>query len=347
MKFTEPTPKQTKNSLWRWVPGIVISLIAIFALFRFVKIGDTFSILVKIPFIYILFTVLFTLLFLVVRAAGWKALLGKKASYRESFLKINEGYFVNNVFPLRLGEISRALFMGASMNVHPGQVLSAIVIERVFDLMILAVALLIMVPHALGMAWAKNLGWIVLIAMMAGFFFLFLIIKNQVVVRNFLLKLAQKTPFLKSFVLPLIFSLLDGFQVINSFKQLFLGFLGVLGSWLVSLFQYSVLLLFFVSTANWWWGAFANTVMAMGIALPSAPAGLGIFETSIVAALKLFNINEEISLAYAILLHVTQFIVTAVIGLFALYRDGYSIKGLFSKLSDQKRLGINQETIGS
>ncbi len=97
---------------------------------------------------------------------------------------------------------------------------------------------------------------------------------------------------------------------------------------------------------KFWWGAFANTIMAMGIALPSAPAGLGIFETSIVAALNLFGINEALALAYAIILHVTQFVITAFIGLYALLRDGHSIRGLFSNLLKQQIIGSKENFSG-
>jgi uncharacterized protein (TIRG00374 family) len=333
-----------KNSLnvLRWLPGLVISAIAIFALIRFIRIGDSISILVNTNPWLLLLMALFTILFLIVRAFGWKSLLGEKATYSETFLKLGEGYFINNIFPLRLGEISRALFMGASMKVNPGQVLSTIVIERVFDLLILAVSLLIMLPYALGMGWVKTIAWGILSAMLVGLLVLYFISRNQQRVNLFLIKVGNRFSFFKKNIMPFVTSVIVGFQALKRPSQLFFGLLGILGSWFVSFIQYSLILFLMAGPIKLWWGAFANTIMAMGIALPSAPAGLGIFETSIVAALNLFGINEALALAYAIFLHATQFVITALIGLYALFKDGRSVKGLFSNLLTQQNIGTEE-----
>jgi uncharacterized protein (TIRG00374 family) len=293
-------------------------------------------IILSIPIVYLAITALFTILFLIVRSFGWKALLGDRATFKESFLKVNEGYFINNIFPFRLGEISRALFMGNTLKVHPAKILSTIVVERAFDLIILAILLLNMIPYALGLEINKIYIWVLLISMLLGLLFLFLVVRYQKFVIKKLSLLGKKLPFLEKMVLPLIYSFLEGFNILTKPSQFFLGFLGVAGSWFVSLFQYSLFLRLMVPNAAWWWGAFCNVAMAFGIALPSAPGGVGIFEGTIIAVLKLFEINETTALAYALVLHVVHFLITAVIGLFALYRDGISLKGLYSRLMNQQ-----------
>ena len=155
--------------------------------------------------------------------------------------------------------------------------------------------------------------------------------------------MGDRFAFFKKNIIPFITSLIIGFQALKRPSQLIFGFLGILGSWLVSFIQYSLFLFLMAGTIKFWWGAFANTIMAMGIALPSAPAGLGIFETSIVAALNLFGINQALALAYAIILHVTQFFITAFIGLYALLKDGHSIRGLFSNLLKQQKIGSEEK----
>lgn len=293
-------------------------------------------IITSTPLSHIAIVAFFTLSFLTVRSLGWKALLGKNATFIETFLKVNEGYFVNNIFPFRLGEISRALFMGNTVKENPAKILSTIVVERVFDLIILAILLLNMLPYAFGLDLNPRFLWIILISMVAGLVVLFVIVRNQSFVREKLAWLGKKIPVFEKLGLPLAYSFLGGFQILTSPRQFVMGFLGVAGSWLVSLCQYSVFLLLMVPNAEWWWGAFSNVAMALGIALPSAPGGVGIFEGTIIAALNLFSIPEATALAYALLLHVVHYIITALIGLYALYRDGVSVKGLFSNLRNQK-----------
>jgi len=330
--------------LLRWIPGLLISGIAIFALTRFVNVENSIQILRKTNILYFFLMLIFTSGFLFVRAIGWKALLGKKATFWQTFLKLNEGYFINSIFPFKLGEISRAVFMGATMKENPGKILSTIVIERVFDLFILAIFLLILLPYAIGMEWIKQLAWIILVAVIIGLGGLFFVTRNINQVSSLLGKI--RFPIYKKYFFPFLNSLLDGFRTLQSPSQLIIGFLGIIGSWLVSFFQYSILLYLLVPEPKIWWGAFTNTILALGVALPSAPAGLGIFESSIVAALNIFKINQDIALAYALLMHIAQFTVTAGIGFFALMNDGYSLRGLFSNLLNQKQAQFDKDLSG-
>ena len=314
------------------MPGFLLSFIAIFALFKLVPIDKAVDVLRNTPITYYLFSAFFTFLFLLVRTIGWRALLGFRSTYKETFLKLSLGYFINNIFPFRLGEISRAIFMGAYLKVNPGQILSSIFIERVFDLIILAFFLLIMLPFVVGMTWIKTTAWLILGIMIIGLIVMFFIIRNSSKVESILNRIGKKSNFLNRLIIPFFISLLEGLNSLKSPKQFIIGFLGVLGSWLVSFVQFSIFLSLFISNSEWWWGAFANTILALGVALPSAPAGLGIYESSVVAGLKLFNINESIALAFALIMHISQFILIAALGLYALMRDGYSLRTLFSQL---------------
>ena len=106
MKSDHVSTQTNSKNLLRWLPGLLISGIAIFALTRFVNIGNSFQILRKTNILYFLLMLIFTSGFLFVRAIGWKALLGKKATYWQTFLKLNEGYFINSIFPLNWGKLA-------------------------------------------------------------------------------------------------------------------------------------------------------------------------------------------------------------------------------------------------
>ena len=344
MSQKEETRKKNRLSILRWVPGFLISLIAVIALLKFVPIDKAIEVLKTVPVTYYLLAALFTFIFLLVRAIGWQDLLGFKANYKETFFKLSLGYFINNIFPFRLGELSRAVFMGAHLKVNPGKILSSIFLERVFDLIILAFFLLIMLPLVVGMAWVKTTAWMILGGMVIGLAILFFILQNSSRVEKVFEILEKKNNILVRMIIPFIRSLIDGLEILKNPKHLFIGFGGVLGSWLVSFVQFSVFLKLFVNDTEWWWGVFANSVLALGIALPSAPAGLGLYESSIVAGLKLFNIDESIALAFGLIMHISQFILIALLGLFALYRDGYSIKNMFTQLMHFKEQ-INKEKL--
>lgn len=331
-----------KSIIWKWLPGFLLSLIAVIALLKLVPVDQAIEVLGSVPVTYYLLSALFTLIFLLVRTIGWRALLGFRPSYKETFYKLSLGYFINNIFPFRLGEIGRAIFMGTSMKVNPGQILSSIFLERVFDLIILAFFLLLMLPYVVGMAWVRTTAWIILGVMIVGLIVLFFVLQNSQRLVSVMDKFESNKNILVKFLSKFVKSLLVGFESLKNPRQFLIGFGGVLGSWLVSFIQFSFFLKLFVNESQWWWGIFANSALALGIALPSAPAGLGLYESSIVAGLKLFNVQEPVALAFALVMHISQFVLIAVLGLVALSKDGTSLTNLFSKLINYKDQ-INKE----
>lgn len=322
--------------IWQLLPGFLISFIAIYALIKLVPVDQAIEVLSITPIYYFGLAAFFTLLFLLVRTLGWRALLGFQPTYKETFMKLSIGYFINNIFPFRLGEISRAFFMGSSLKVNPGKVLSSIFLERVFDLIILAFFLLLMLPYVIGMAWVKTTAWLILGGMVIGLVFLWFVILNSDRFEKFANRVSGKSRIFKQLIAPFLLSILDGFKSIKRPKQIILGFLGIIASWLISFVQYSFFLFMMTGTSKWWWGAFANTSLALGIALPSAPAGLGLYESALVAGLKLFNIDESVALAFALIMHISQFVLVAILGIYALYKDGHSFKNLYSQLINLK-----------
>ena len=231
--------KRNKNrfSILRWVPGFLLSLIAVVALFKFVPVDKAIAVLKTVPVTYYLLAAFFTFIFLLVRSIGWQALLGFRANYKETFLKLSLGYFINNIFPFRLGELSRAVFMGASLKVNPGSILSSIFLERVFDLIILAFFLLITLPLVVGMAWVKTTAWMIMVGMILGLVVLFFILQNSAKVEIVLEKLEKKNNIFIRVIIAFIRSLMDGLATLMNPKQLLIGFGGVLGSWIVSFVQ--------------------------------------------------------------------------------------------------------------
>ncbi|MFZ3070462.1 MAG: lysylphosphatidylglycerol synthase domain-containing protein, partial [Anaerolineaceae bacterium] len=76
-------------------------------------------------------------------------------------------------------------------------------------------------------------------------------------------------------------------------------------------------------------GAFAS-------ALPSAPAGLGVFEAATVSAYTLLGTDQSTALVIALILHAIQFVAQCLLGMIGLYLLGENLGNLFRKASLQK-----------
>lgn len=320
----------------KWLPGVIISLIALFALTRIVNWQDMVRALKTANFKFVVVVSLFCLSSLIVRGKAWQVILGKPVTWVQSFFGICEGYFINNILPFRAGEIGRSIFVGKSSGLGPVHVLSSIVIERAFDMAMAAVMVIATLPFVIGMAWVKPVAITALCVVIGMLGIMFFTARNQTKVMDWLVRTFGTHKFIKEKILPQVEKLVEGFGMLTRPSQFFWSFLWIAATWVVWVGEYYYVVLQLLPAAHLWAGAFMAAILALGVAIPSAPAALGVFEASIVAALTLLGIDSSAALAYAIILHVIQFVFTAFFGVWGLVRDGQSISSIFSNLNLRK-----------
>jgi uncharacterized protein (TIRG00374 family) len=294
--------------------------------------------------------VLLTILSLVIRALLWRTLLEEHATLTQSFFIINIGYLLNNFFPLRAGEIGRAVFMGSSAKLNPFHVLSTIVIERAFDLVMAAVLVLGTLPLALGLdPSVRFFATIILVVVASMLGVLFLMARYRAQVNQIAVRLGGRWPLFQRLVIPQVDALLEGLQALVSFRR-FLAVLGlVLVGWLTWIVIYYIGILAIAPNAPFWWAMFADSLLALGVAIPSAPAALGVYEGTMVIALTTLGVVTEKALAYALLMHSIQFALTAVFGFWGLAREGKSLGNLWAEtrrgLAKTSNAGANSGSV--
>lgn len=324
------------RGLLRWLPGVIISILAFVVLFRLARFEDLSSTLRLIKWPYVALAIVLTVVSLGTRAQAWRTLIGEhRLTFWRSFFGISEGYLLNNILPLRAGEIGRAVFIGRATGLGPFFILSTIVIERAFDIAMAAVLLLLTLPLALSFEWAKPIAIIALVAVAAGLFGVFLAARNRVVVNNWLHKRFGRFAFFNHTLSRWIDSVLQGFASLTSFRQFAMSLFWIAVSWVIWVVMYWEMLRMIIPTAPLWWAAFADAVLAMGIAVPSAPGSLGVFEASMVGALSILGVETATALAYALLMHLIQYVATGVLGLIGLIREGQSLSSIFSTVTHQ------------
>lgn len=316
------------RNLRRWLPGMLVSIIALVVLFRLANFKELSVALTSTNLLALAMAVVLTVISLGTRAQAWRVLLDWKTTFRKSFFIINEGYLLNNLFPLRAGEVARALFMGQASGLGTLHVLSTIVLERAFDLAMAAGLILATLPMALGVDWAKPVAAITLVLVIIGLSILYLIARyNQWVIHQ-VSHFGERWPIVNRLVIPWLNSLLNGLGVLTRPSQFFLSLFWILVSWAIWVSTHFIMLRSIASQAPFWWAAFVDGLLALGVAIPSAPAALGLFEGALVGALSILGISNSTALAYAIVLHFVQFFTTAIFGLIGLSREGQSIESL-------------------
>ena len=328
------------KSLLRWLPGVLISAIALYALIRLVHIQDFITAFKTASWQFILVVIFIQCTSTFVRGKAWQTILGNNVSWKQAFFGVCEGYLLNNIFPLRAGEIGRSIFVGRSSGLGTFHVLSTIVIERAFDIAMAAILLLITLPLVIGLAWVKTVAVTALFLVVIGLFGLFLIARYKKNVSSWIEKISHRWGFVEKYIFPQMNKLLDGLSTLTQPVQFLLSLFWIALSWAMWVVMYDMLVWQMIPGAPIWKGAFVGSLLSLGVAIPSAPAALGVYEASMVAALVLVGGTESIALAYAILIHVLQFIVSGIFGVWGLIRDGQS----FASLKLNLHLGQNEET---
>jgi uncharacterized protein (TIRG00374 family) len=320
----------------RWLPGVIISLIAIYAIFKFVQFDDLKSAFGKVSWLFILVIFILDVISMMVRGIAWRAILNNKITWTQSFFGVSEGYFLNNIFPLRAGEIGRSLFVGQSSGLGTFHVLSTIVIERAFDIFFAAILLLATLPLVVGLSWVKTVALAALAVVVAAFVCLFFIARNRQKVTQWIHKIGDRRAFVSKHISPQITKLLDGLRALTDPRQFLVSFFWIGMTWLMWVGIYGIMARQVIPDAPLWSGAFIGSLLALGVAIPSAPAAIGVYEATMVAAVVILGGDESLALAVALIMHALQFASSAIFGLWGLVREGQSFKTLFSRLQDQQ-----------
>ncbi|HCS40592.1 MAG TPA: hypothetical protein DIW44_13535 [Anaerolineaceae bacterium] len=336
-----PGKKSTWKQILRWLPGVLISAIAFYAVLKFINIDDLKNAFhtVKLGFILIVFGI--SVLGLVIRAKVWQVILGKDVTFKQSFFGVSEGYFLNNVLPFRAGELARSFFVGRSSGKGTFYVLSTIIIERAFDLAFAAAFVVMTLPYLLGMDWIKPIAMIVLILVFAALFILFLVARNKEKVLGWMNKITKPNKIVQ-FILPRIESIIEGFSLLAKPSQFLLCLFLVGVNWVVWTSIHCLAIEAIIPGAPIWWGAFVSGVMALGVAIPSAPSALGVYEASYVAAIAILGGQTGMALAYAIVLHLINFALAAIFGIWGLIREGLGFSKILSTFGSTE---VNTDSI--
>ncbi len=321
---------------WRSVIGIVLSVVLLWWTLRDVSPGVVWTELRRsnIP-LFLLATFLGTIIF-PIRAFRWRTILEPIADvplgplWRSTAI----GMMVNNVVPARAGEIARAFALTREAPIPFSSAIASLAVDRVFDaisvLLLASVAMLDpRFPSGATIAgqplssWAGGTGIIVLVAL-AGLYAL--VFFPAYLVRLFELFARKVSPSIEDRGRRALVAFSEGLSVLRNPRR----FVAVL-AWAV--FHWMVNALAF------WMGMKAvgidipysavlvvQALIAMGVAVPSAPGFFGVFEKLAVVSLALFAIGAPAATSWAIGYHILSFIPITVIGAFYFVRLGLQFK---------------------
>ncbi len=226
---------------------------------------------------------------------------------------------VNNIVPAKLGELAKAFYFKRECSFSLGQSVSMVFWERFFDLnAMLFLGTIVAFMFKVNVAFIPL--FLVVSSIWAGLFFIrsFPTLSHKLIQ---LVPVERARGFLAEIKL----------QILHGVSPLFLLLLGAytLLCWIF----YSgttILTLFWVAhmPVTFWQAMTVFVISAVGMATPSSPGSVGVFEAAVTFSLGLFGIDKEQALAAGLVLHMIQYIPVTVLGIAVLARSGLSLQKL-------------------
>lgn len=334
-----------KRSNWMIVSGIIISIFFLYLAFRKVNIKEIKKAL-RLANYYWLFpaVVSYTMAFLM-RGIRWRYLLLpiKKCKISNLISIVVIGFMANNLLPLRAGELIRAYVNGNKENISKSSSFATIIVERVFDGLVLVILLLVaflLLGSGFSLQqsfpqWLKKMTYVGWALFLATLVLLYAMMRTKELTGRVIKKLFGflKEPVLNK-ILSLISSFIQGLNVLRKRREiLIISCLSIL----VWIFEGTTFYLGAKAlnlSISYPQAYLTMVVIALGLSIPSSPAFIGVYEYFCIATLALFAIDKSVALSYAVLLHSLQFSLIVGFGFFFLWKENLSLWKLKEAISN-------------
>jgi len=326
---------QSLRHLWaspwtRWVIGTLVSVAALYLAFRGVDYNSVGSTLLRANATFIMLALLSVAINTLVKAIRWRVLIGdqgKRIPLREVLRVLLISQMLNTIIPARVGELSRAYMIGKQ---GPGSafILGTVALEKLIDIilyLILFVFLVLLMPVP---AWISQPIYPFAIISIGSFITALLISRYQHELLGLLTRSLHWVPQrFHERITRLIGSALASLTILKDWRSSL-----AVAWWSAIIWITAVLNNYLVFGAL---GIAAPPpaallvmiVLQAGIAIPSVPGKIGVFQYLCILALDVFAIDRILSLSYGVLLHAVVFLPTTATGVLLLWASGLTLRG--------------------
>ena len=262
------------------------------------------------------------------RAIRWKILLvpAGDVSLASCASATAVGLMANNVLPARIGEFVRAYALGKRENVPTGTAFGSLFVERMFDgFALVGILYAITVVRDLP-GWADTTAQVAL-AIFGGFllFQIWLLFRAH--------RFVQFTQWVSSkffggrFEDPIeraIVTFADGFHLLRRPALVAASLILAVAQWVAIAATYWIGMEAFELAVGWAGALFTNSIVALGVAVPSSPGFVGTFQALVVKSLEAFEVDRSTAFTFSVGFHAANYLSVTAVGLVFFFREGLS-----------------------
>ncbi|MFH1573645.1 MAG: lysylphosphatidylglycerol synthase transmembrane domain-containing protein [Acidobacteriota bacterium] len=257
---------------------------------------------------------------------GWRWSLLLRALGRFSTLDaaqaIYSGLFVNEVLPLRVGEVLRGYLAARRLQTGIPAIVSSMMVERFFDAVWLALAvgatiLLVPLPHYMLEAEEFLAG----LVFAATALFVYLVLRPEKATGENL-----ETAGIAGRLRRMLAQLGGGIRDIGRSGQLYAGFAVSSLVLICQILAYWLVMRGYGMRLSFWHGAAVLLIVHLGTLIPGAPSNIGTYQFFSVLGLTQFGIDKTLAGGFSVVVFLVLTIPLWAIGVIAFGRSGMTLQ---------------------
>lgn len=318
---------------WQIWVGVVISVFFIWISLRGLRLGEFWNVVSRANYWWILPGIAVYFVGVWVRAWRWHYLLKPIKSIPTStmFPVTCIGYMGNNIYPARAGEVLRAVILKRREGVPVSASLATIIIERIFDGVVMLAFVFINLPELARLTSASGfVGNIQQVAVIGTVAFAAALVVF-LLAAMFPTVTARLGGWFIDRVLPARFHekvtgfmhrFLDGLASLRSPLNILMVFVTSVIIWLFETLKYWFVMHAFGFTVSFFALMLMNGIVNLATTIPSAPGYIGTFDAPGIAVLGAYGVEQATAAGYTLTLHAALWIPITLLGAYYLAREG-------------------------
>lgn len=271
----------------------------------------------------------------VVKAVRWRFLLYPQhrrvtdAQRRIGVARLSNiwmaGASVNLALPVpRSGDLLRSYFAGDAGGLSKSRVLGTVAAEKLLDLIMLAALLVGLVFFvALPDELSSRQGPILAVTLFMAFTVIVVLWQRERIFRWLELVVARLPGSVAGPALSTAARAVDGLEALRQPGRLAVLVMISVGVWVLSAVTNYIVFLALHMQASWIQAFFLAVVLQAGVAIPSSPGKIGVFQVLCRWALGIFGVSASLGLAYGVALYVAAPLTIMLTGAVALAIEGW------------------------
>lgn len=318
-----------KSSSRRWgkhLIGLFITTLCLVVLFRQINFEDVLEALTRFHWSYLILGVASLSFGYSMRILRWSIMLratGAATSFAECSAPFLGSIALNNILPLRLGDVVRALVFPRSMGITRVTATSSLIMERLIDLMSLlsCFAIGLFAIQAIAIP-AEIKSTAVTLSVFGGITLLLVFLYSAKLARLFS-RLAEKAGSIVkvAVVYNAVRGLLEGFNSMSRPKALFGMIIISMLVWIGEAGLFYFVLLGIGVESSLIMALLVMAVATLSTLVPSSPGYVGPFHLAAFTAVSLVGGTAGQAVSYALIVHLTLWLPTTIAGVIAIWMD--------------------------